>query len=393
MIHAENPKVSDWDKVVTFHLRPKSLIRGIAIAAVAITVGYLIGVANRQPDMPQITGNKAAAVGAPDFRSVAKSALPSVVNIKSATVIPGRRSPMADDPFFQFFFGGQGDMRIPDRVQQSLGSGVIVSKDGLILTNNHVVNGATQIQVTLSDGRSMQAKLVGTDPGVDLALLRISANNLPAITFADSSKADVGEWVLAIGAPFGLKSSVTVGIVSAKGRSDVGINLYEDFIQTDAAINPGNSGGALVNANGELIGINTAIFSQSGGSVGIGFAIPSRLAQQTMATLLKSGTITRGWLGIIPSDDADVPTDKGIVVANLFRSSPADKVGVQPGDVIVKVDNRSFKTSGELKSYIIGKKAGEKVNLTVKRGSQEASVDVPVMDHPFDSSGRAVPGI
>lgn len=392
MIHAGERKVNDWNKEVNVRLRPKSILSGLVLVIIALAVGYLAGAFNRQPDLPILNGSRAIAAGAPDFRTVAKSALPSVVNIKSATVIQGRRSPMADDPFFQFFFGDRGEMRIPDRVQQSLGSGVIVSKDGLILTNNHVVNGATQIQVTLSDGRSMEAKLVGTDPGVDLALLQIKANDLPAITWADSSKAEVGEWVLAIGAPFGLKSSVTVGIVSAKGRSDVGINLFEDFIQTDAAINPGNSGGALVNSQGELVGINTAIFSQSGGSVGIGFAIPSRLAQQTMGILLKNGKVTRGWLGIIPSDDADVPVS-GVVVANLFRDSPADKVSVRPGDIIVKVDNKAFKTSGEMKSYIIAKKAGEKVSLTVKRGSQSATVEVPVMDHPFDSSGRAVPGL
>lgn len=381
-----------WDREVNIRVRPKALLNGAILFLIALAIGYLAGVFNRQPELPQLSGNRAIVAGAPDFRSVAKSALPSVVNIKSATIIPGRRSPMADDPFFEFFHGGRGEMRIPDRVQQSLGSGVIVSRDGLILTNNHVVNGATQIQVTLSDGRSMQAKLVGTDPGVDLALLQIKADKLPAIAWADSAKAEVGEWVLAIGAPFGLKSSVTIGIVSAKGRSDVGINLFEDFIQTDAAINPGNSGGALVNSQGELVGINTAIFSQSGGSVGIGFAIPSRLAQQTMGILLKNGKVTRGWLGIIPSDDADVPV-AGVVVSNLFRDSPADRVSVRPGDIIVKVDNKSFKTSGELKSYIIAKKAGEKVSLTVKRGSQEATVEVPVMDHPFDDSGRAVPGL
>ena len=288
-----------------------------------------------------------AAFG-PDFSAIARQATPSVVNISALQVYRTSRSPFFDDPFFREFFGRDlPGLRMPQEERKtSLGSGVVVGADGLIVTNNHVIQNAQQIAVTTADRRRHVATLVGTDPVTDIALLRIAgARSFPPLRWGDSSRAAVGEYVIAIGNPFHFNQTVTMGIISAIGRSNVGIAGYEDFIQTDAAINPGNSGGALVNVRGELIGINTAIYSETGGYQGIGFAVPSNLARNMVDQLATTGRVVRGWVGITritevtPENAAAVGVSgDGVVVLELLRGSPADRAGLEPGDVVVAVD-------------------------------------------------------
>jgi Do/DeqQ family serine protease len=373
----------------------------IVLVAIALLVGRWLGSrshvtpAGPEPSLPSLEqASTQLKTSSEAFAAVAKVATPSVVNISAATIIPGRRSPLFDDPLFRYFFGDEDiPFRQPERVVRSLGSGVIVSRDGLILTNNHVIAGASRISVTLADGRRFtDAQVVGADPATDLALLRIRANNLPAIKWGDSRALEVGDWVLAIGNPYGLSQTVTAGIVSAKGRRDVGISVYEDFIQTDAAINPGNSGGALVNIRGELVGINTAILSQSGGNVGIGFAVPSHEARRVMELLLREGKVSRGWLGIIPAR-LEEGSIQGVVVANLFRNSPADLAGLDIDDVILECNGKQVRSPGELKNMIASLPAGSEVTLLVQRGTERGRVRLRVADHPYDRFGRPLPGI
>jgi len=373
----------------------------IVLVAIALLVGWWLGSrshvtpAGPEPSLPSLEqASTQLKTSSEAFAAVAKVATPSVVNISAATIIPGRRSPLFDDPLFRYFFGDEDiPFRQPERVVRSLGSGVIVSRDGLILTNNHVIAGASRISVTLADGRRFtDAQVVGADPATDLALLRIRANNLPAIKWGDSRALEVGDWVLAIGNPYGLSQTVTAGIVSAKGRRDVGISVYEDFIQTDAAINPGNSGGALVNIRGELVGINTAILSQSGGNVGIGFAVPSHEARRVIELLLREGKVSRGWLGIIPAR-LEEGSIQGVVVANLFRNSPADLAGLDIDDVILECNGKQVRSPGELKNMIASLPAGSEVTLLVQRGTERGRVRLRVADHPYDRFGRPLPGI
>ena len=367
-------------------------IRYVAVAVALVLVGWWLGGGGRRPSDPLPTLSQASTAltsQSGSFIAVARSATPSVVNISAQSVVAGRRSPLLNDPLFRYFFGDDAPMalREPERVRRSLGSGVIISADGLIVTNNHVVAGADRIQVTSANGKLLDARLIGADPGSDLALLKVNATGLPAIKMADSNRTEVGEWVLAIGNPYGLGQTVTVGIVSAKGRSDVGVSLYEDYIQTDAAINPGNSGGALVNARGELVGINTAIYSESGGSVGIGFAIPSVGVRQVVTVLQQNGRISRGWMGVITT-----ASEAGATVTNIFRDSPADVIGLQGGDVIEAVNGRRVNSPSALKSAIVTQPAGSRITLRVRRGSQVADVGVQLIEHPFDRQGRPVPG-
>jgi serine protease Do len=317
---------------------------------------------------------------------------PSVVNIASTKTIKGggaMSSPFFHDPFFRRFFGD--DPRSPERQkehkQSGLGSGVIVDKDGYILTNNHVIKGADEIKVTLSDKREFKGKVIGTDQKTDLAVIKIDSDNLPVIRLGDSEKLQVGETVLAIGIPFGLSHTVTSGIVSATGRANVGIADYEDFIQTDAAINPGNSGGALVNVRGELIGINTAIFSTSGGYQGIGFAIPSAMAKNVMQSLIKTGKVIRGWLGVTIqpltpelSKQFDLEDEKGVLVGDVVEDSPAEKAGIRRGDVIVEFDGKEVKDATTLRNVVAGTAPNTGVSLKLLREGKPKTVQVKIVE-------------
>lgn len=326
---------------------------------------------------------------------VAAAIKPSVVNISSTKTvkISGIQSPFLDDPFFRQFFGDQfGHSGRPrEHKQASLGSGVIVDKDGYILTNNHVIKDADEIKVKLSDKREFKGKVIGTDPKTDLAVIKIDSNHLPVIKLGDSEKLKVGETVIAIGSPYGLNQTVTSGIVSATGRANVGIADYEDFIQTDAAINPGNSGGALVNVRGELVGINTAIFSTSGGYQGIGFAIPSSMAKVVMDNLIKKGKVVRGWLGV--SIQAVTPElakqfgikdERGALVGDVIEDSPAEKAGLQRGDVIIEYDRKEVNDPSALRNMVAGTPPEKKVAITILRNGKEQKLEVTIAELPSE---------
>lgn len=317
---------------------------------------------------------------------VAEKRINNVVNISSTKIIKAQQGqqqhPFFKDPFFQHFFG-QGFFNIPrERREKSLGSGVIVSKDGLVLTNNHVVENAEEILITFTDEREMEAKIVGTDPKSDVAVLRLKGDlkGIEPIPIGDSTALRLGEIVLAMGNPFGLEHTVTMGIVSAKGRANVGITDYEDFIQTDAAINPGNSGGALINLKGELVGINTAIISRSGGYQGIGFAIPSNMAQSIMSSLVKYGKVIRGWLGVSIQDldqglakAMGLDQTSGVLVSEVIEDSPAQKAGIKRGDVILKINGQQVNTTGKLRSTVASLGAGTKVSIDYVRNKEKKS--------------------
>jgi serine protease Do len=323
---------------------------------------------------------------------IVKKVAPSVVKIEIK--IGPRETPFNNqfpvDPFFRQFFGGHGKFYSPP--QHGVGSGVIVTKDGYILTNNHVVNDADEVKVTLLDGRTFTAKVIGRDPKSDVAVVKIDAHDLPAITFADSDKCEVGDLVLAIGNPFGIDQSVTRGIVSAKDRSAMDLD-YQDFIQTDAAINPGNSGGALVDADGRLIGINTAIYSHTGGSQGVGFAIPTNLARGVMESLIKYGKVTRGYLGVIIQDinpalarQFDLKSDSGALVGDVVPGGPADKAGLKSGDVIQEFDGKPVTDSRHLKMEVARVTPGDLVKVAVLRDGSSKTFEVRVKELPSSNS-------
>jgi len=316
------------------------------------------------------------------FSEAARKATPSVVNI-SATRQVRRHNPILDDPAFQRFFGDR--FNLPPETQLSLGSGVIVSREGYILTNDHVVEGVTDIQVTLADGRTLAGKIVGSDPDTDLAVVRVPTSGLTPITFGSSDQAKVGDVVLAIGDPFSVGQTVTMGIVSATGREIGNANPFGRFIQTDAAINPGNSGGALVDANGNLIGINTLIFSRTGGYQGIGFAIPVSLAKRVMEEIIETGSVARGWMGIEVADvspelaeSLGLKTTRGAIVGAIERGSPADKGGMKLGDVIVTVGGRQVNNGNATIAAIAASSPGKSVPVHVLRRNQEINLDVMV---------------
>ncbi len=322
-----------------------------------------------------------AAPSVLSFSGAARKAIPSVVNI-SATRQVHRRNPLLDDPAFQRFFGER--FNLPPEIQMSLGSGVIVSREGYILTNDHVVDGVSDIQVTLHDGRTLAGKIVGTDSDTDLAVVRVSASGLVPITFGHSDQVKVGDVVLAIGDPFSVGQTVTMGIVSAVGREIIS-NPFGSFIQTDAAINPGNSGGALVDANGDLIGINTLIFSRSGGYQGIGFAIPEGLAKKVMEQIIETGSVTRGWFGIEVTDitpelaeSLGLKTSNGAIVGAIERGSPAEKSGIKLGDVILAVDSRPVSDTSATLNAIAGLAPGRSVPVKILRHNRQMQLDVIV---------------
>jgi serine protease DegQ len=317
-----------------------------------------------------------ASVPAGSFRLAAQKASSAVVSITASKATS--RDPRSNDPWFRFFFGDQNQ-----EPRTGLGSGVIVSQSGYILTNNHVVEGADEIEVMLNDSRKSIAKVIGTDPETDLAVLKIDLDKLPVVVIGDSDAIQVGDQVLAIGNPFGVGQTVTSGIISALGRNQLGINTFENFIQTDAAINPGNSGGALVDTQGHLLGINTAIYSRSGGSMGIGFAIPMSTARLVMDGLVKDGQVTRGWIGVEPNDLSPelaetfgVKARAGVIITGVLQNGPAAHAGIRPGDVITAVAGQEVRNVAELLTRVAGLKPGEASSFDLQRQEQKLTLDV-----------------
>ena len=318
------------------------------------------------------------------WSAVAKAAMPAVVNISSSKVVRPGRGGVPSDPFFRFFFD------VPEmapRRERGLGSGVIVSADGVLLTNHHVIDGAQDIRVALGDRREFRARLIGVDPRTDLAVLRLPGGGFPALPFGDSDRVEVADTVLAIGNPFGLGQTVTTGIVSAVGRANVGIADYEDFIQTDAAINPGNSGGALINARGELIGINTAIFSRSGGYQGIGFAVPVNMVRSVMDHIVKHGRVVRGSIGVSVQDLTPALARafglsdlRGVVVNDLAASGPGARAGLHRGDVVLRIGDRAIDSSGHFRNVVALLAPGSRGRVTVRRGGREQTFEVDVVE-------------
>ena len=320
------------------------------------------------------------------YSAAAKRASPAVVSITASKAPP--RSARSEDPMLKFFFGDRSRRERADP-QIGLGSGVIVSAEGYLLTNNHVIDGADDIEVMLTDGRQARAKLVGTDPETDVAVLKIELDKLPTLSFGDADKLQVGDVVLAIGNPFDVGQTVTSGIVSALGRNKLGINTFENFIQTDAAINPGNSGGALVDAAGNLLGINTAIYSRTGGSLGIGFAIPVTTARQVMEALIRDGQVTRGFIGIQQRDltpeiaqTLNLPVKEGVLVTGVVQSGPASAGGLRPGDVIVSVGGTRVVNSYQLLNAVASLKPKAVAAIGVQRGEKALNVEVTVGQRP-----------
>ena len=329
--------------------------------------------------------------GVVSYSAAVKVAAPAVVNIFTTQKVKQMNHPLLNDPVFREFFGNQ----IPQQPQNenSLGSGVIVRADGYILTNNHVIAQAEHIVVALHDGRRAEAKVIGTDPDTDLAVIKIELDKLPVLPFKLSGN-EVGDVVLAIGNPFGVGQTVTQGIISATGRSDLGINTYEDFVQTDAAINPGNSGGALIDVAGNLIGVNTAIFSQSGGSLGIGFAIPAQICQQVLNSILTDGRVVRGWLGIslIPNTlDEDVLASKpvGVIVADVLRDGPADAAGVKRGDKIIQVNNEQISSASHLINYVALQAPASVIDVVVERDGKQQTLQVKVGERKVQQNAQS----
>ncbi len=327
------------------------------------------------------------AAGGPDFTRVAAQTVRAVTNISSVQVVRRSASPFQNDPFFQYFFGDQGEMFGRSRAEQSLGSGVVISSDGYVVTNNHVIGeDGADVTVTVGDHRDVKAKIIGVDSWTDLGLLKIDATNLSVIPWGDSSKLKVAEWVMAVGNPFSLNQTVTLGIVSALGRANVGITQYEDFIQTDAAINPGNSGGALINGRGELVGINTAIFSQSGGYQGIGFAVPSNLVRRVVDDLQKLGRVRRGSIGyveLIPltgrlAGELRAPKSNGVVVNQISRDSAAYKNGLEPGDIILSVNGTIISDPSQFVRTIADTSIGATVRVEILRDARRSTLRIPV---------------
>ena len=355
------------------------------LSLISLSLFILLGSVSAQAALP-IFDSQGSQL--PTLAPMLETATPAVVNVSTRSKVRIQNNPLLEDPFFRRFFD------IPDQPQeqttQSLGSGVIVDADkGYILTNNHVIDKADEIQVTLRDGRSYEAKLVGTDPETDIAVIQIKADKLTALPFSNSDSLHVGDFVVAIGNPFGLGQTVTSGIISALGRSGLGIEGYEDFIQTDASINPGNSGGALVNLRGELIGINTAIFSQSGGNIGIGFAIPINMAHGVMEQLIRHGEVKRGVLGIQAQDltpelaqafDIDKRRGMGAVVTSITKGSAAEKAGLKVGDVIVEANNKPVTNSAAIRNIVGLLRVGESVDLKVLRNGKAMTLTATVAE-------------
>jgi serine protease Do len=385
------------EKSPVFFSKPAALLLGIILGAAGLGIAHGRANSEKNPPATLKMADSTEGPSSSSFAPVLKKVLPSVVNISSSKLVKG--APQMDarmDPFFRQFFGDEGSpLNIPkDRREKSLGSGVIVSPEGYILTNNHVVDGATDVRVTLSDKREFEARIVGTDPKTDIAVLKIEGSNLKPITLGDSSKVEVGDTALAIGDPFGVGQTVTRGIISAKGRGNLGIEDYEDFLQTDAPINPGNSGGALINDRGELVGINTAIIAEgSGGSQGIGFAVPVNLAHDVMDQILKIGKVVRAYMGILPQNMTPEMAKafgekeaRGVVVGDVTPKSPAQEGGIQRGDIILEVNDKPVSDSNQLRMVISMMQPGSDVKLTVLRDGSEKQVSLKLAEMPTETA-------
>jgi serine protease Do len=340
------------------------------------------------PAAPAAAPTPAFSAGGPDFTRVAGQAVKGVANISSLQVVRTRNSPFSNDPFFRYFFGDDEMFGSRDRRSMSLGSGVIISSDGYVVTNNHVVGeNVREITIALPDKREIKGTVIGTDPDTDIALLKIGVTGLPVVPWGDSAQLKVGEWVLAIGSPFQLSQTVTAGIVSATGRANMGFATYEDFIQTDAAINPGNSGGALINSRGELVGINTGIYSESGGYQGIGFAVPSNLARRVVGDLMKYGDVRRGSIGYIGiekltpqlAEEFGINSTNGALVSRMMRTSEAYEAGIRPGDVIVAFNATPIDDPSQLQRAIADSKIGSTATVKVLRNGRSLEVKLPIV--------------
>jgi serine protease DegS len=380
-------------KSLSFLLR--AVTTGLALAFLYILVvqpRLLHGVGNivevRETPAPVAAAESGAMSGPVSYADAVGRAMPAVVNIQTAKVITRRVHPLLNDPIFQHFFGNRlsGTKK---EIQTSLGSGVIISSQGYILTNNHVISGADEIQVLLGDGRNVTATVVGVDAETDLAILRVTLDKLPTIVIGDSKSLRVGDIAMAIGNPYGVGQTVTLGIISATGRDHLGINTYEDFIQTDAAINPGNSGGALINARGELIGINSAIYSRSGGSQGIGFAIPVNMAKGVMKQIIEHGHVVRGWLGIEAQDlttelakALNLDSTSGVLISGVLRGGPADTAGILPGDVVLTINNQPVKEAQQAMRVISEQHPDTMVRLEGSRQGKPFTVEAKVSQRP-----------
>jgi len=344
------------------------------------------GVVTLQESAPQALDGKNLVMG---VSAAAQKAMPSVVNIFTSTVIKTPIHPFMEDPRFRFFFGDPRDME--PQSSSSLGSGVIVSEDGYILTNHHVVEAADQIEVALADGRKTRAHVIGSDPETDLAVIKVELpGKLPAITFGHPEQAQVGDIVLAIGNPFGVGQTVTMGIISALKRSHLGLNTFESFIQTDAAINPGNSGGALVDVSGNLIGINSAIYSPNGGSLGIGFAIPASIVKKTMEQIIQSGSVTRGWIGagvqeLTPelAESFKLGSTKGVLITEIIRNSPAEQAGIKTGDILIAIDDQAIDDWNTMLETVANLPPGKMVTARLMRNGVIKSLPVKIGKRPI----------
>jgi len=384
------------------HMHKTWLLFAQIVAAVALVLAALLALDRLIPGLLPLSGegitihevangetHGGAARAISSYADAAAKSRPSVVNIFTSKEVRAQRNPFMDDPVFRRFFGDRANAdNRPQRVS-NLGSGVIVSADGYILTNHHVIEAADEIQVALPDGKTLPAKVVGTDPETDVAVLKVQYTHLPAITFAKLDNQRVGDVVLAIGNPFGVGQTVTMGIVSALGRSHLGINTFENYIQTDAAINPGNSGGALVDGSGNLVGVNTAIFSRSGGNLGIGFAIPVSIVRQVMEQIIAHGAVTRGWVGIevqeISPEIAEsfgLKSTDGALIAGVLRGGPADRSGIRPGDVLMSVNGKPVTDSVSLLNLIAALPPGKIAQLRLIREQTEMQALAKVEKRP-----------
>jgi serine protease Do len=384
-----------------FWRRPQAALLSVALALGMASIGFAAdgSIGSGNPPLSLKLANSDEGPSHTGFAPIVKKVMPAVVSVSSTKVSKNpmeSSGQMPDDQMFRQFFGkdfngrNNAQRQAPEQREHGLGSGVIMTSDGYILTNNHVVDGATDVRVTLSDKREMKAKVVGTDPKSDIAVLKIDATNLPTITVGDSSKVQIGDYALAVGNPFGVGQTVTMGIVSATQRSNLGIEAYEDFIQTDAPINPGNSGGALVNDRGQLIGINTAIIAHgSAGNQGIGFAIPANMARGVMEQIVNNGHVTRAYLGVIPQDVTPAIAKafgekdlRGALVGDVSPNSPAQKAGLQNGDIIVDVNGKPVTDSNALRMTISMMAPGTSVNLKAIRNGADRNFTVKLAELP-----------